>query len=43
MLAESGFYDVHIELKSNSAALVEGWSAGAETLIASALIRAIKP
>ena len=43
MLAEAGFRDVHVELKSNSAALVEGWSPGAETLVASALIRAIKP
>jgi SAM-dependent methyltransferase len=43
MLAEAGFYDVHVELKSNSASLVEGWSPSAETLVASALIRAIKP
>ena len=42
MLAEAGFRDVHVELKSNSASLVEGWSPGAETLVASALIRAIK-
>jgi SAM-dependent methyltransferase len=43
MLAETGFRDVHVELKSNSASLVEGWSPGAETLVASALIRARKP
>jgi arsenite methyltransferase len=43
MLAEAGFRDVHVELKSNSASLVEGWSPGAETLVASALIRATKP
>jgi arsenite methyltransferase len=43
MLAEAGFCEVHVELKSNSASLVEGWSPGAETLVAPALIRAIKP
>ena len=43
MLAEAGFRDVHVELKTNSASLVEGWSPGAETLVASALIRAVKP
>jgi SAM-dependent methyltransferase len=43
MLAEAGFRNVHVELKSNSASLVEGWSPGAETLVASALIRATKP
>ena len=43
MLAEAGFRDVQVELKSNSASLVEGWSPGAETLVASALIRATKP
>jgi hypothetical protein len=43
MLAEAGFSDVHVELKSNSASVVEGWSPGAETLVASALIRARKP
>ena len=43
MLAEAGFRDVHVELKNNSASLVEGWSPGAETLVASALIRATKP
>jgi hypothetical protein len=43
MLAEAGFGDVHVELKGNSASLVEGWSPGAETLVASALIRATKP
>jgi arsenite methyltransferase len=43
MLAEAGFADVRVELKSNSASLVEGWSPGAETLVASALIRARKP
>jgi len=43
MLAEAGFRDVHVELKTNSASLVEGWSPGAETLVASAFIRATKP
>jgi SAM-dependent methyltransferase len=43
MLTEAGFRDVHVELKGNSASLVEGWSPGAETLVASALIRATKP
>ena len=32
-----------VGLKSNSDALVQGWSPGAETLVASALIRATKP
>ncbi|MEO7889300.1 MAG: arsenite methyltransferase [Vicinamibacterales bacterium] len=43
ILGAAGFRDVHVELKSNSASLVEGWSLGAETLVASALIRARKP
>ena len=43
MLAGAGFADIRVELKSNSASLVEGWSPGAETLVASALIRARKP
>jgi SAM-dependent methyltransferase len=43
MLAAAGFADVRVELKNNSASLVEGWSPGAETLVASALIRARKP
>jgi SAM-dependent methyltransferase len=43
MLAAAGFADVRVELKSNSASLVEGWSPGAETLVASAFIRARKP
>jgi hypothetical protein len=43
MLAEAGFRNVHVELKGNSASLVEGWSPGAETLVGSALIRATKP
>ena len=43
MLAGAGFADIRVELKSNSASLVEGWSPGAETLVASALIRAGKP
>jgi SAM-dependent methyltransferase len=43
MLAAAGFSDIRVDLKSNSASLVEGWSPGAETLVASALIRATKP
>jgi arsenite methyltransferase len=43
LLRAAGFRNVQVELKGNSAALVEGWSPGAETLVASALIRATKP
>jgi SAM-dependent methyltransferase len=43
LLAAAGFGDVRIELKGNSASLVEGWSPGAGSLVASALIRATKP
>jgi arsenite methyltransferase len=42
MLGAAGFQNTRVELKSNSASLVEGWSAGAERLVASALIRATK-
>lgn len=43
LLVVAGFRDVGVEIKSNSASLVEGWSAGAGFLVASALIRATKP
>ena len=43
MLRDAGFEHVRVDLKSNSDALVQGWSPGAETLVASALIRATKP
>ncbi len=43
ILAAAGFADIRVELKSNSSSLVEGWSPGAEMLVASALIRARKP
>ena len=43
LLVAAGFADVRIELKGNRAALVEGWSPGAASLVASALIRATKP
>ena len=43
MLRGAGFENVRMDLKSNSDALVQGWSPGAETLVASALIRATKP
>lgn len=43
MLRGAGFEHVSVNLKSNSESLVQGWSPGAETLVASALIRATKP
>jgi arsenite methyltransferase len=43
MLRGAGFENVRVDLKSNSDELVQGWSPGAETLVASALIRGIKP
>ena len=43
MLRDAGFEHVRVGLKSNSDALVQGWSPGAETLVASALIRGTKP
>jgi len=43
MLRDSGFQDVRVEPKPDSEALVQDWSPGAENLIASALIRAVKP
>ena len=43
MLRAAGFENVRVDLKTNSDALVQGWSPGAETLVASALIRGIKP
>ena len=43
MLRDAGFEHVRVDLKSNSNALVQGWSPGAETLVASALIRGTKP
>jgi arsenite methyltransferase len=42
MLRDAGFEHVRVDLKSNSGALVQGWSPGAETLVASALIRGTK-
>jgi arsenite methyltransferase len=43
MLRAAGFQNARVDLKTNSDALVQGWSPGAETLVASALIRGIKP
>ena len=43
MLAAAGFAGIRVELKSNSASFIEGWSPGVGTLVASALIRATKP
>jgi SAM-dependent methyltransferase len=42
-LRDAGFVSIRVDLKSNSDALVHGWSPGAETLVASALIRGTKP
>ena len=43
MLRAAGFQEVRVDVKSNSDALVKDWSPGAETLVASALIRGRKP
>jgi len=43
MLREAGFQEVRVDLKPDSAALVQGWVPGAESLVASALIRGAKP
>ena len=43
MLRVAGFHNVRVDLKTNSDALVQGWSPGAETLVASAHIRGTKP
>ena len=43
ILRDAGFESVRVDLKSNSDALVQGWSPGAGTLVGSALIRATKP
>ena len=43
MLRDAGFEHVRVDLKSNSDALGQGWSPGAESLVASALIRGSKP
>ena len=43
MLRNAGFEQVRVDLKSNSDALVQGWSPDAERLVASALIRGTKP
>jgi len=43
MLRDAGFENARVDLKTNSDALVQGWSPGAETLVASALIRAARP
>ena len=43
MLRDAGFEHVGVDLKTNSDALVQGWSPGAETLVASAHIRGTKP
>jgi len=43
MLRDAGFEQVRVDLKGNSDALLQGWSPGAEALVASALIRGTKP
>jgi hypothetical protein len=43
LLRAAGFEQVRVDLKSNSDDLVQGWSPGAETLVASAHIRGTKP
>lgn len=43
MLRDAGFERIRVTLKGDSESLVQGWSPGAETLVASALIRATKP
>lgn len=43
LLRDAGFEDVGIDINSNSASLIEGWSPGAGSLVASALIRGRKP
>ena len=43
LLGAAGFRDVRVDLKSNSASIVEAWTPGAASLVASALIRATKP
>jgi SAM-dependent methyltransferase len=42
MLRGAGFENIRVDLEGNSESLVAGWSPGAETLVASALIRATK-
>ena len=43
LLRGAGFENIGIEINSNSASLVEGWSPGAGSLVVSALIRGTKP
>ena len=43
MLRAAGFQDVRVDPKADSGSLVQGCSPGAETLVASALIRGTKP
>lgn len=43
LLGAAGFTGVSIDFNGQSASLVEGWSPGAGSLVASALIRATKP
>jgi SAM-dependent methyltransferase len=45
MIAEAGFKDVRIAVQAQSRALIEAWNqgSGAEHLVASALIEAVKP
>jgi arsenite methyltransferase len=43
LLVEAGFTDVRITLRGDSASLLADWSPGAERIVASALIEAVKP
>lgn len=45
MIADAGFRQVRITVQAQSRELVEGWSpgTGAEAVVASALIEAVKP
>jgi arsenite methyltransferase len=43
MIAQAGFTNVRITVRTASRALVEGWSPGTEQVVASASIEAVKP
>ena len=43
MIADAGFTDVRVTVRTESGSLVEGWSSGAEHFVASALIEGVKP
>jgi hypothetical protein len=43
MIADAGFQGVRVSVQSQSREFVGDWSPGAEQIVASALIEAIKP